>query len=102
VQADPQLADNAGMNAQTAAAFDELLISHLAEDAARAQTCTQNPASPCMSICVMDKPTGWCTGCLRNINEIAAWGGLSDELKGRIWAQLERRARQILQAKEGA
>jgi uncharacterized protein len=90
------------MNAQTAAPFDELLLSHLAEDAAKVQSCTKEVPSPCLSVCVMDKPTGWCTGCLRNINEIAAWGGLSDELKSRIWAQLERRAQQILQAKERA
>jgi predicted Fe-S protein YdhL (DUF1289 family) len=79
-----------------------LLISHLAEDAVRVQTSMLDVPSPCLSVCVMDKPTGWCTGCLRNINEIAAWGGLSDEPKRRVWAQLERRARQILQAKERA
>lgn len=87
------------MNAQNATVFDALLLSHLAEDAARAQSCATDVPSPCLSVCVMDKPTGWCTGCLRNLNEIAAWGGLPDEPKRRIWAQLERRARQLLQVK---
>jgi predicted Fe-S protein YdhL (DUF1289 family) len=102
VQPEHKLAQNAGMNAQTAAAFDALLLSHLVEDAARVPTCMNAVPSPCLSICVMDKATGWCTGCLRNINEIAAWGGLGDEPKRRVWAQLERRAQQILRAKEAA
>lgn len=88
------------MNAQTAAAFDDVLLAHLLEGAGPAQDCTSNVPSPCQSVCVMDKPTGWCTGCLRNINEIAAWGGLSDEPKRRIWAQLGQRAQRLLQAKQ--
>ncbi len=44
-------------------------------------------ASPCISLCRMDTATGWCEGCLRTLDEIAAWGQLDDD--GR---------RQILQA----
>ena len=35
-------------------------------------------ASPCTKVCAIDAATGWCAGCLRTIDEIAAWGGLDD------------------------
>ena len=35
-------------------------------------------ASPCIGICRMHAPTGWCEGCLRTIDEIAAWGRLDE------------------------
>ena len=38
-------------------------------------------ASPCISICQMHAASGWCVGCLRTLDEIAAWGGLSDAAK---------------------
>jgi len=41
----------------------------------------------------MDPATGWCEGCLRTIDEIAAWGSLSEDERRRIWAELgDRRA----------
>jgi len=49
--------------------------------------------SPCVSVCRMDPATGWCEGCLRTIDEIAAWGSLSEDERRRIWAELgDRRA----------
>lgn len=47
--------------------------------------------SPCISVCRMDERTGWCAGCLRTIGEIAAWGGLDDDGRRAVWAQLEQR-----------
>lgn len=35
-------------------------------------------ASPCISVCRIDPATGWCVGCLRSLDEIAAWGALDD------------------------
>ena len=35
-------------------------------------------ASPCTKVCAIDAVTGWCAGCLRTIDEIAAWGSLDD------------------------
>jgi predicted Fe-S protein YdhL (DUF1289 family) len=35
-------------------------------------------ASPCISVCRMDDATGLCVGCLRTLDEIAAWGALDD------------------------
>lgn len=48
--------------------------------------------SPCMSVCRMDAATGWCEGCLRTLDEIAAWGTLDDEGKRSVWRIIERRA----------
>ncbi|HVC51861.1 MAG TPA: DUF1289 domain-containing protein [Stellaceae bacterium] len=31
------------------------------------------PVSPCVGICLMDPVTRLCRGCLRSIDEIAAW-----------------------------
>jgi predicted Fe-S protein YdhL (DUF1289 family) len=35
-------------------------------------------ASPCIDVCRMDRRTGLCEGCLRTIDEIAAWGALTE------------------------
>ena len=47
--------------------------------------------SPCMSICRMDMDTGFCEGCLRTLDEIAAWGRMSEEEKREVWAPLSER-----------
>jgi hypothetical protein len=39
----------------------------------------------------MDAATGWCEGCLRTIDEIAAWSMLGDELRSEIWFDLDQR-----------
>ncbi|MCW7537233.1 DUF1289 domain-containing protein [Aquabacterium sp. A7-Y] len=44
--------------------------------------------SPCVSVCRMDPRTGWCEGCLRTLDEIAAWSGMSDLQKRQVWKQL--------------
>jgi len=31
------------------------------------------PVSPCIGICLMDPATRMCRGCLRTVEEIAAW-----------------------------
>ena len=56
---------------------------------------TQDLPSPCQSICVMDAEADLCTGCLRTLSEIAAWGSLNDEQKRHIWVQIGRRAENI-------
>jgi predicted Fe-S protein YdhL (DUF1289 family) len=48
-------------------------------------------ASPCINICRMDAATGWCEGCLRTIDEIAAWGALSDDARRAMLAGLPER-----------
>ena len=50
--------------------------------------------SPCISVCVMDEANGVCIGCLRTLDEIAAWSVLDADAKRAILAALgERRAR---------
>jgi uncharacterized protein len=39
----------------------------------------------------MDPATGWCEGCLRTIDEIAAWGTLDDAARREVRAALLRR-----------
>ena len=50
--------------------------------------------SPCINVCRMHAGTGWCEGCLRTIDEIAAWGALDDRLKREVLALLPQRRRQ--------
>ena len=52
------------------------------------------PQSPCISVCVIDPPTGLCAGCYRTLEEIAAWINLGvDERKSVLAALPQRRAR---------
>ena len=37
--------------------------------------------SPCVSVCVMDDRNGFCTGCLRTLDEIATWSVLDNNEK---------------------
>jgi uncharacterized protein len=48
-------------------------------------------ASPCINVCRMDAASGLCEGCLRTIDEIAAWGMLADDDKRALWQRLEQR-----------
>jgi len=48
-------------------------------------------ASPCTSVCRIDEATGWCAGCLRTIDEIAAWGSLDDQARRSVWKRLPAR-----------
>ncbi len=47
--------------------------------------------SPCVGQCEIDARTGWCRGCRRTLEEIAAWGLLEEGEQQRIWDLLERR-----------
>jgi predicted Fe-S protein YdhL (DUF1289 family) len=50
--------------------------------------------SPCVSICVIDAPTGLCAGCYRTLDEIAGWIDFSTAERRALLAVLaERRAR---------
>lgn len=50
--------------------------------------------SPCINICRMDTASGWCEGCLRTLDEIAAWGSLPEPDKLTLWREL--RARRVV------
>lgn len=47
--------------------------------------------SPCINICQIDPDTNLCRGCLRNLDEIAAWLDYSIEQKLAVLARLEQR-----------
>lgn len=48
-------------------------------------------ASPCINICQMDAASGLCRGCLRTLEEIAAWAGAADEARLAVLAAVEQR-----------
>ena len=56
------------------------------------------PASPCVDVCEMDVATGWCAGCLRTIDEIAAWSTLDAADKRAVWGLLDQRRLEWRQA----
>lgn len=64
----------------------------LAKQAVRAQAKGQDLPSPCISVCRMAAATGLCQGCLRTLDEIAAWSTLDDAGKRTVWARIEARA----------
>ncbi|MCB1475847.1 MAG: DUF1289 domain-containing protein [Rhodobiaceae bacterium] len=47
--------------------------------------------SPCCGVCFIDPATGWCAGCCRTGDEIAAWPSLNDEQRRTLIATLEAR-----------
>ena len=52
--------------------------------------------SPCLSVCRMDAASGLCEGCLRTLDEIAAWSALDETDKRAVWQRIEKRALETL------
>ncbi len=58
-------------------------------------------SSPCVKLCVVDPVSALCVGCGRTLDEIAAWGAMSEAeriavtttLEGRLVAMRSRKAR---------
>ncbi len=51
--------------------------------------------SPCIGVCATDSASGFCLGCLRTIDEIAAWSRASEATRRAIHAALPPRRAQI-------
>ncbi len=51
------------------------------------------PVSPCVAVCYLDPQTGFCRGCLRTIDEIAAWPSLDAAARQQILNELPQRRR---------
>ena len=68
-------------------------LPSLFERAAAARVPNGDVPSPCISICRMDAASGFCEGCLRTIDEIAAWSRMADADKRSVWRAIELRAR---------
>lgn len=47
--------------------------------------------SPCINICVVHPATRLCTGCLRSIDEIGAWSGMTPEARRAVIEDLPAR-----------
>jgi predicted Fe-S protein YdhL (DUF1289 family) len=51
--------------------------------------------SPCVKVCQMDPVRGVCIGCCRTLDEIARWGGMSDQEQFQVLEQLPERRRRL-------
>ena len=51
--------------------------------------------SPCNNVCRMSPRTGLCEGCLRTIEEIASWSGMSDDEKRMVWQRIDERRGEV-------
>lgn len=58
--------------------------------------------SPCINVCRIDDASGWCEGCLRTLDEIAAWATLDEAGKHRVWQRLRARRGQRLSMQRAA
>ena len=57
--------------------------------------------SPCVKICVMHSEAQMCVGCLRTMDEIAAWSGLTPAERQAIMADLPGRAPRLAKRRGG-
>ena len=51
-------------------------------------------STPCIKVCIVDGKNGLCIGCGRTLAEIAAWGGMDEERRREIMAELSVRLAQ--------
>jgi len=47
--------------------------------------------SPCIGVCVIDSASGFCSGCLRSLDEIMVWRDASDGLRRAILDRIHTR-----------
>ena len=47
--------------------------------------------SPCVSVCVIDPAGGYCLGCFRTLDEIAAWIELDTTQRLAVWDRIAER-----------
>ncbi len=57
--------------------------------------------SPCVKICVIHPESRLCTGCLRSMEEIAAWSGMTPQVRRAIMAELPARAPLLMRRRGG-
>jgi len=60
---------------------------------------TEKIITPCIKNCVMNRE-GYCTGCLRNIREIADWAEMTNEERLRVMAKLAERKAALLRSEK--
>jgi predicted Fe-S protein YdhL (DUF1289 family) len=52
---------------------------------------TDEPPSPCILVCAMDRASGLCLGCYRTLGEIGDWSSASADEKRAIVARVDAR-----------
>lgn len=57
--------------------------------------------SPCVKICVVHPAERLCTGCLRSMDEIAAWSRMSNEERAALIEELPDRAGRLKKRRGG-
>ncbi|MCV2881522.1 DUF1289 domain-containing protein [Actibacterium sp. XHP0104] len=57
--------------------------------------------SPCVKICVIEPKSRLCTGCLRSLDEIAAWGRMTPDARRAVMAELPARKPLLTQRRGG-
>jgi predicted Fe-S protein YdhL (DUF1289 family) len=57
--------------------------------------------SPCVKVCVIHPETRLCTGCLRTIDEIGAWSGMTQDARRAVMDVLPDRAGLITKRRGG-
>ena len=57
--------------------------------------------SPCVKICVVHPEARICTGCYRSIEEIAGWGGMTNEERASVLNDLPARSSQLRKRRGG-
>ena len=57
--------------------------------------------SPCIHVCTLDEARGLCRGCLRTLDEIARWSGMSEQGKLQVWRAIRLRQAQAGGAADG-
>ena len=57
--------------------------------------------SPCVKTCVIHPESRLCVGCLRSIDEIGAWSGMTADARKHIMAELPSRAEKITKRRGG-
>ena len=68
------------------------LIAERARQVRAMQEANAMLPSPCISVCRMDAASGLCEGCMRTLDEIAAWGMMDHRATRAVWGLIEQRA----------
>lgn len=58
--------------------------------------------NPCIRVCRMNEPGGWCLGCFRTSGEIRGWFRIPEEEKRAIVAELPARRQERLLRLDGS
>ena len=56
--------------------------------------------SPCVKTCILDPDTGWCLGCVRDLDEIAGWSAMDDAEKQAVLDRIDARREMLLEARK--